>query len=477
MIDEVILEEIPESWEWIDIKSNIEKITLTGKKLKKGDYQENGVFPVIDQGQDFIGGYTDKNEFKIVSDSPLIIFGDHTRCFKYVDFDFVPGADGIKVIKPSKVFNPKLFFYLLKAVKLPNKGYARHFQYLEKSFVPLPPFNEQIRIVSKIEELFTKLDAGNQELTLAKEKLKIYRQSVLKHAFEGKLTEKWREAHKYDIEPASTLLKKIQKNLKKKGKKELPQLDTSALWDLPDGWKWTYMQNIGDVSGGLTKNSKRKNLHLILPYLRVANVYAARLDLEEIKTIGVNKTELERVTLKKGDLLVVEGNGSKNQIGRVALWDGSIKPCLHQNHLIKVRFDPVDIANYVLRWLMSISGREQILRVASSTSGLYTLNLTKVSALPVPLPPLEEQFEIIGIIEREFSIINNMVTVVDQTLIQVQKLRQNILKKAFSGQLVVQDPTDEPAEKLLERIKAENAKQNSKRKTRKKFKSKQKRRV
>jgi type I restriction enzyme S subunit len=359
--------------------------------------------------------------------------------------------------------------------------------------IPLPPLAEQHRIVAKIEELFSELDAGVELLKKLKAKLKRYRQSVLKAAVEGKLTKDWREAHQGELEPASVLLERILKErhqkweaqqlaqMKAKGKtpkddswklkyKEPVAPDTSDLPELPEGWVWTNIEIIGEVSGGLTKNSKRDKFPLKMPYLRVANVYADSLQLDDVKQIGINQAEIDRVLLEKGDLLVVEGNGSIDQIGRVALWDGSISPCLHQNHLIKVRFKPIEIAKYILLWLLSVDGRKQITRVASSTSGLHTLSLSKVAVLPVPLPPLTEQPKIVEAVERFLSVIDELEKVINQNIKRAEKLRQSILNKAFEGKLVSQDLTDEPADKLLERIKAEKAKREAEAKAKKKRK-------
>lgn len=158
---------LPEGWEWKRVEDVIEKVPLTGKKLKQSEYQEIGKFPVIDQGQSFIGGYTDEEDLKVCCESPLIIFGDHTRAIKYVDFDFVAGADGIQVMKPKKIFHPKLFYYFVRAIQLPDKGYARHFQLLEKSQIPLPPLPTQRHILSILEkaEETKRLRAQADELT------------------------------------------------------------------------------------------------------------------------------------------------------------------------------------------------------------------------------------------------------------------------------------------------------------------------
>ena len=151
----------------------------------------------------------------------------------------------------------------------------------------------------------------------------------------------------------------------------------------------------------------------------------------------------------------MEGNASRDQIGRVAVWDGSISTCVHQNHLIKIRLVDVDWASYVLYWLLSPSGRDAIERVASSTSGLYTLSLSKVAAIPVPVPPDAERRRILGEVERRITVLDAVGQELTRQQMQSTRLRQSILKRAFEGRLVPQDPSDEPASVLLERIRAE----------------------
>lgn len=195
---------------------------------------------------------------------------------------------------------------------------------------------------------------------------------------------------------------------------------------------WVSLGSLGDVIGGLTKNPKRATLPRKLPYLRVANVYANELRLDEIEEIGVEDNELEKLLVQKGDLLIVEGNGSPDQIGRLAIWDGSISPCVHQNHLIKVRLPVECLPKWVVSWLLSPEGRKCIRAVASSTSGLYTLSVGKVSALPVPLPPLAEQHRIVLDIERRLSISQEVDAQIDADLWRGLRLRHAILADCFS---------------------------------------------
>jgi type I restriction enzyme S subunit len=345
----------------------------------------------------------------------------------------------------------------------------------------IAPFAEQRRIAEAVDSYFTRLDDAAATLERVQRNLKRYRASVLKAAVEGRLVPTEAElarAEGRDYEPASVLLERILAErrrrweeaelakMKAKGKSpkddkwkvkyvEPVAPDTSELPDLPEGWCWASMDQLGVVSGGLTQNAKRELLSTQIPFLRVANVYSNELRLDEIKTIGVSAAEVDRVRLVPGDLLIVEGNGSIEQIGRVALWDGSIEPCLHQNHLIKVRFAPVGLGQWSLCWLLAPSGRVAIERAASSTSGLHTLSLSKVQRLPVPLAPLAEQSRVTDEVDRLLTVATAAAGDMSRNAHRASRLRQSILKWAFEGRLVDQDPNDEPASALLDRIRAE----------------------
>ncbi|MDL2233304.1 restriction endonuclease subunit S [Ruminococcaceae bacterium OttesenSCG-928-L11] len=191
------------------------------------------------------------------------------------------------------------------------------------------------------------------------------------------------------------------------------------------------LSDIAVVIGGLTKNSSQKVQGKSYPFLRVANVYSNDFDLTEMHNITVDDNKVNRVLLNKGDLLFVEGNGSPTQIGRVAVWDGQIQPCVHQNHLIKVRFAHKINPIYAMHYFMSPLGRKQIVRLASSTSGLYTLNLKKIGSLELPIPPLNLQNEFAAFVHQ----VESQKSLLQQSLAKLEQNYKSLLQKCFRGEI------------------------------------------
>ncbi len=405
---------------------------------------------------------------------------------------------GLVAIHACGGIHQRFLLYLLRSEepKIAGKGTGSTFKAITKASVEnlqfnLPPKFEQRRIVTKIEELFSELDKGVESLKTARAQLETYRQAVLKHAFEGKLTADWREENKDKLETPEQLLARIKREREahherqheewkaavnaweeggKVGKKavrprlrfemaEIPKDTSSELRPLPHGWCWVHLNDISEVCGGLTKNQKRLRLPRKMKYLRVANVYADKIICDEVREIGVTDVELMTNGLQPGDLLVVEGNGSISQIGRVAMWNGQLPHCGHQNHLIRVRLLRSFSPRFVLQFLLSPIGRDLIVKEASSTSGLHTLSISKVSNLVVPVASLMETSALISKLDETLSSIDKTIEDINAILGSSEALRQSILKEAFSGQLVPQDPNDEPASILLERIRAERAAQ------------------
>lgn len=188
------------------------------------------------------------------------------------------------------------------------------------------------------------------------------------------------------------------------------------------------LSELATITGGLTKNSNRKTFDLKMPYLRVANVFFNRLDLNEVLEIGVREEEIEKTLLQAGDLLFVEGNGSIEQIGRVAIWNGSIHPILHQNHLIKARFSGRRIVpEFALFYFMTHEGRQQIKSKSVSTSGLNTLSVSKVGSLILPVPPISLQEQFAAFVKQN----DKTKAVIQKALDEAQLLFDSLMQKYF----------------------------------------------
>ena len=191
------------------------------------------------------------------------------------------------------------------------------------------------------------------------------------------------------------------------------------------------------------------------PYVRAANVTWDGIDLSDVKEMDFNPTELETYRLEPEDILLSEASGSPEEVGKPAMWDGQIEDCCFQNTLIRVRAD-CQVAPFLFYHLLS-DARSGALGRAARGVGIHHLGAERASSWVVGLPPLAEQQRIVAEVERQLSVIQQSEAAVAASLARAERLRQSILKQAFSGQLVPQDPNDEPASALLERIKAERA--------------------
>ncbi len=181
--------ELPDGWVWCRITELFRVLSTNGKQIKNKDYLNKGDFPIVDQGKKLIGGYYNDKSKVIEIESPIIIFGDHTKEIKFIDFNFIPGADGTKLLDFYKPQYVKFLFYLLKAIKLENRGYNRHFKVLKQQIIPLPPLAEQKAIVEKVENLMQKVSAMEEEINKSEQNAEMLMQAVLKEAFEGKKEE------------------------------------------------------------------------------------------------------------------------------------------------------------------------------------------------------------------------------------------------------------------------------------------------
>ena len=231
---------------------------------------------------------------------------------------------------------------------------------------------------------------------------------------------------------------------------------------LPKGWSWKRVGEVADVAGGLTKHAERRQAsERIVPLVSVAAVQLRAIAVDRVSEIGLLPEDGDTGKLIPGDVLVVEGNGSLAHIGRVALWSDEVPEARHQNHIIRLR--PRDVVpKFLLEWMASPLGRDAIVAEATSASGLYTLSLSKVARLPIPVPPLDVQRRIVAKLDELLAKSRAAREQLEAVPSLVEKYRQSVLAAAFRGDLTAdwrkKNPNVEPASKLLERIRLERRK-------------------
>ncbi|GGS44042.1 restriction endonuclease subunit S [Actinokineospora fastidiosa] len=198
--------------------------------------------------------------------------------------------------------------------------------------------------------------------------------------------------------------------------------------NLPLGAGMTSLGEVASISSGITLGPARRAMIRTAPYLRVANVQRGKLDLSEIKDIGATEAEVQTKSLEFGDILVVEGHASIEDIGRAAIWDRDDSP-LYQNHLFRVRANQSYRPMFLLEWINSARGRAYIRTVAKSTSGLNTINSTALKEMPIPIVTLEKQDRLL----RDLSVIDNGLSALSSELASIMRLRLSNSADIFGG--------------------------------------------
>ncbi len=323
--------------------------------------------------------------------------------------------------------------------------------------IPLPPLNEQKRIAAKIEALFSELDRGTEKLEQIETQLRQLRQTVLKAAMTGELTKDWRRANQAQLEPADKLLKRILKKRREEwkgnGKYKEPQApDTNHLPELPDGWVWATVGALSyNIQYGYTASSITSPVGPKI--LRITDIQDNKVDWETLPYCKISKNELGKYSIKKDDLFFARTGAT---VGKSYLLQKNILNTIFASYLIRVQYIKGAQPQYIYYYFQSQWYWNQIYQNQSGT-GQPNFNGEKLGAMISPLPPITEQKEIVQCLEKIFSKISTLENYCKTELQRKSKLRQAILKAAFAGQLVPQDPKDEPASKLLKRIQTERA--------------------
>ncbi|HLV98739.1 MAG TPA: restriction endonuclease subunit S [Ktedonobacterales bacterium] len=377
--------------------------------------------------------------------------------------------DTVYFVEETPNTNLKFFLHLLTFLRLGQLDKSTAVPGLSRDdynavLIKVPPFAEQQRIVAAIEQQFTRLDAGVAALKSAQTRLKRYRAAVLKAAVEGKLTEAWRAEHP-DTEPASNLLQRIlaerharwEADLRAKGKdpakvryEEPAGPDTTDLPALPEGWGWARFEQVSErVTVGHVGSMKDEYIEDGIPFLRGQNVRPNRFDPEGLKFVSrAFHQQLSKSALEPGDLLVVR-SGS---VGTACVMPDTY-PEANCSDLVIVK-RPIHVNPQYAAYYMNSTAQNRV-RTQQVGIALIHFNTQSMAAMPLPLPPLAEQEQIVDEVERRLSVVTELEAIVETNLKRAERLRQSILREAFAGRLVPQDPNDEPASALLERIRQE----------------------
>ncbi|MCZ2130448.1 MAG: restriction endonuclease subunit S [Bacteroidia bacterium] len=402
------LENIPKGWTIAKFEDLLDYIQPTNYIVKSTDYKDTYPTPVLTAGKSFIKGYTNETE-GIFSKLPTIIFDDFTTATQFVNFPFKVKSSAMKILQPTcDLVNIKLAYYYMQTIHLKGETHKR-FWISEYSQIPVPlaPLNEQKRILAKLEQLLTDLYKGIEYLETTKQQLKVYRQAVLKWAFEGKLT---------------------NKNLKQS--------------KMPTGWTKT---TLGEI-------------------VKKVSVKALPTEMPEAKFIGMDC--IESNTMKPYmtyQFSQFKSAGNSFKANHVLY--GRMRPYL--NKVYKAEFDGVCSGEFIImecldgfnpELLKYILHQRDFVRFANQkTSGdRPRVSFEELEEYPIFKCSPTEQNLIVQEIESRLSVCDKIEETIESSLQQAEALRLSIIKKAFEGKLVPQDPNDEPAEKLLQQLRIEN---------------------
>ena len=378
---------LPAGWKSLSFDEAVEPISDEGKRVDQSDYLTEGKLPVVDQGEQFIGGYTNDSSKAYNGPLPVVIFGDHTRRVKFVDFPFVIGAQGVKLLRPREGWFPKFFAYLLPTRDLPDRGYSRHYQFVRKLQFPQPPEPEQRRIVAEIEKQFTRLEAGVAALRRVQANLHRYRAAVLKAAI-----------------PATGTPQVRLEQLAEKGALVLYGILQPGP-GVPDG----------------------------VPYVRPTEIDQDNILLEQIRrTSPAIAAKYKRSVLKAEDIIL----SIVGTIGKVAIVPASLEGGNITQSSVRIRPDRTQVGEKYLAWVLRSPFAIKQYDAARLGTAVPRLNVAHVRDLLIPVPPLADQERIVAEVERRLSVVEELSALVTANLQRATRLRQSILQQAFEGKLL-----------------------------------------
>ncbi|OIQ27147.1 MAG: hypothetical protein BM564_13330 [Bacteroidetes bacterium MedPE-SWsnd-G2] len=464
--------EIPDTWVARNITEFYSTIGSRVNQVKSKNYLESGKFPVVSQGKRLIEGYYNEESKLLKLEKPVIVFGDHTKIVKYIDFDFIIGADGTKILQTFEGVDTSYFFMHCSFYDLSDKGYARHYSLLKQQAFSLPPLDEQKAIVAIVNELFkeveqlegltktriqlkedfvtsalqrlTETDNVNQEWQFLqthfteffteKDNVKQLRDTILQLAIQGKLTTKWRSQNPC-TEPVSELLKRIQTEkqeliAQKKIKKEkpLPPIkDHEKPYDLPEGWVWCRLTELTNVGTGSTPSKTKSEYYGgDIPWYTSS---ATNDVFAKVQDVMITQKALDETNCKifpEGTLIIaMYGQGkTRGQISEIV-----VPGATNQAIAGMMFFESSKETKQYLKYFFQKFYQE--IRLLAEGGAQPNLNVGKVKATLIPLPPLEEQKAIVKQVNILMALCDNLEEHIEHSQTQIEQLMQSCLREVF----------------------------------------------
>jgi type I restriction enzyme S subunit len=415
---------LPNGWAPAKIEVLADSISTTDKKVRTKDALLEGRYPVVDQGLSPCSGYLNDEALLVPASAerPVILFGDHTRIVKFIDYPFIPGADGTKLLQSRTEVLPRYFYYLLKAADVPDRGYGRHFGHLKAVNFPLAPRLEQKRIADRLDTVLSRVNAVNTRLARVAPILKRFRQSVLAAATSGRLTEDWREH--FGAESSSTfalsdLVVSIDQGWS-------PKCEADAA--PPDRWA----------------------------VIKTTAIQALHFYPSENKALPNDLDPRPNLALADGDVLITRA-GPRSRAGIACVVKGDHPMLMLCDKAYRVRVDRSKVLPQMLNLLLNSPEVLDVIdgmKTGISESGV-NLTQAKFRELALSVPHIAEQAEIIRRVDTLFAFADRLEARLQTAQTATERLTPALLAKAFRGELVPQDPNDEPASELLRRLQAQ----------------------
>ena len=442
--------------------------------VKSTKYNDSYKMPVLTAGKTFIKGYTNETD-GIFDNLPTIIFDDFTTATQYVNFKFKVKSSAMKILVPtSKLVNMPLVYYAMQVNQVRSDTHKRYWisVFAKKRFL-LPPLVEQKAIVKKIEELFSSLDSGISDLKKAQDQLVIYRQAVLKKAFEGELTKDWRDKNPYTMD---SFLNKLKVDKEEAIKNKLisksnyfPVFEEKELtYKIPENWislpwKTTTSNNKYAMKRGPFGSALKKEFFVEKGIVVYEQGHAINDEPFRHRYYITPKKfeELKAFKTQGGDMII---SCSGATLGRICLLPENADIGVINQALLKIDLDEkILFKKFFIMLFRSETFQRLIFAKSLGTAMPNMIGMSELKEIPIPIPSIEEQYQIIKEVEGRLTVCEKVEENINESLQKAIALRQSILKKAFDGKLLNEqeiakckaDKDYEPASVLLEKIKVE----------------------